>query len=234
MDLKRLVTHFAYKIEPKPEGGFIARATDPAVPPLEATTREELRQMIQQKILKTLSAEFPALKLPAEGKHLELAFHIEHTPGGGYEIHSADPKAEVIGAADQKEFESRFLEKFLNFAGRHLVPELSQALAAQVGSANIKVVLNQKTAVTVNSGPEGISFGASKSPALADSAWLRDLSPDGLRLPDTNTNPANQSTIETMGNAPITPETGDSWKIFSFMLLVLLISALVYFVLHYR
>jgi hypothetical protein len=37
-----------------------------------------------------------------------------------------------------------------------------------------------------------------------------------------------------MGNAPITPETSNSWKIFGLMLLVLLISALVYFVLHYR
>ena len=40
MELKRLITHFTYRIEPKPEGGFIAHATDPTVPPLEAPTRE--------------------------------------------------------------------------------------------------------------------------------------------------------------------------------------------------
>src|SRR5205807_9887900 len=41
MEIKRLITHFTYRIEPKPEGGFIAHAADPSVPPLEASTREE-------------------------------------------------------------------------------------------------------------------------------------------------------------------------------------------------
>ena len=73
MDLKRLVTQFVYRIEPKPEGGFIARATDPSVPPLEAATREELRKKIQEKIFAALSAEFPGLNLP-EGSQREFAF----------------------------------------------------------------------------------------------------------------------------------------------------------------
>jgi hypothetical protein len=51
MDLKRLLTQVVYKIETKPEGGFIARATDPTVPALEAPTREELQQKIQRNML---------------------------------------------------------------------------------------------------------------------------------------------------------------------------------------
>ena len=34
MELKRLISHFTYRIEPKPGGGFIAHASDPAVAPL--------------------------------------------------------------------------------------------------------------------------------------------------------------------------------------------------------
>jgi hypothetical protein len=108
MDLKRLVTHFAYKIEPKPEGGFIARATDPTVPPLEAPTREELQQKIPQNILSALTVEFPALKLPLDGKKLQMSFHVEHTPGGGFSIHSSDPNAAVIHTGIKKNSKAAF------------------------------------------------------------------------------------------------------------------------------
>jgi hypothetical protein len=47
MELKSLITHFTYRIEPKPAGGFITHTTNPTVPPLEAPTREELQRKIQ-------------------------------------------------------------------------------------------------------------------------------------------------------------------------------------------
>ena len=93
MELKRLITHFTYRIVPKPEGGFIAHATDPTVPPLEAPTREELQRKIQENIAAGLASEFPGLKLPLENQQLKFAFHIERKPGGGFAIHSADPDA---------------------------------------------------------------------------------------------------------------------------------------------
>jgi len=40
MEIKRLITQFTYAIAPKPEGGFIAHASDPNLPALEAPTRE--------------------------------------------------------------------------------------------------------------------------------------------------------------------------------------------------
>ena len=81
MELKRLITHFTYRIAPKPEGGFIAHATDPTVPPLEAPTREELQRKIQANIAAGLASEFPGLKLPLENQQLKFAFHIERKPG---------------------------------------------------------------------------------------------------------------------------------------------------------
>jgi hypothetical protein len=66
MELKQLIKSFCYRIEPKPEGGFIARPTDPSIAPIEAATREELQQRIQAKVSETLAVEFPGLKLPLD------------------------------------------------------------------------------------------------------------------------------------------------------------------------
>ena len=212
MDLKRLITHFAYRIEPKPEGGFIAHATDPSVPPIEAPTRLELQQKIQQNIVSALSAEFPALKLALENKQTELNFHVERKPDGGFAIHSADPNVGVIEGASQAEVESHFLEKFLGFAGKHLMPEFSQALASQVNSGNIKVVVNRKTAITFNSGSHKMSLGTKDSITPADLGALNG----------------------NLDNSPITPEASDFGRVFRLILAVLIVGGMVYFFLRYR
>lgn len=50
MELKRVVARVSYRIEPMPGGGFLAYGTDPALPPLEAETKEELLQKMQESI----------------------------------------------------------------------------------------------------------------------------------------------------------------------------------------
>ncbi len=224
MDLKRLITQFAYRIEAKPEGGFIAHASDPSVPPVEAPTRLELQQKIQQNMINALSAEFPALKLALENKHTELNFHVERQPDGGFAIHSADPSVGVIEGATQAEVESHFVEKFLGFAGKHLMPEFSQALASQVNSGNIKVVLNRKSAFTFNGGSPKISLGSSQSPTLNGSAQAKDL------ITTTDLGTLNG----TLENSPITPEASNFGKVFRLILAVLIVGAMVYFFLRYR
>src|SRR5437870_13502688 len=91
MELKRLISHFTYRIEPKPGGGFIAHPADPSVVPLEAPTREELQKKIQENILAGLGAQFPGLKLPLENQNPQFAFHTERSPQGGSLIHLPDP-----------------------------------------------------------------------------------------------------------------------------------------------
>ena len=219
MELKRLINQFAYKIEPKPDGGFIARVTDPTIPPIEAPTREELQKKIQQHILNSISTEFPALKAAAEGKKLEMAFHVERTPQGGFEIHSADPNSPVIHAPSENDLESHLLEKFLNFAGKHMLSELPQALAAQAGSANVKVIVNKKTAFRVNAGSKGITFGASKTPELTDEAQFAQ---------------PNATSLGTIDGHAITPESSSAWKVFGLALLALILGALMYFFFRFR
>ena len=50
MDTKATVTKFTYRIEEKPDGGFVARADDSALETLEGVSREELQKKIQEKL----------------------------------------------------------------------------------------------------------------------------------------------------------------------------------------
>jgi len=223
MELKHLISRFVYRIEPKPEGGFIARASDPTAPALEAPTREELQQKIQQTILSGLASEFPNLKLPANGTRTEFAFHVEHGPDGSFSIHSADPSVGVIRTASHEDFQSRFLEKLLNFAGKHLTPELYQALA-QLNAGDIKVVVN-KTVLTANGSPK-LTAGASQLLPLGVTLQCKTaLTPDGAK-------PDQVGIGGTIGSAPILPEKSNFGKFLRVLLTISIIAAVMYFLLH--
>ncbi|HYY68723.1 MAG TPA: hypothetical protein VE734_03240, partial [Terriglobales bacterium] len=228
MELKRLINHFTYRIEPKPEGGFIAHASDPAAPAIEAVTREELQQKIQANIAASLASEFPGLKLPLENSDLKLAFHIERNPGGGFVIRSANPNAKPIEVATHNDIESHFAEKLIGFVGEHFVPELSQALTAPGACGDVKVFVDRKT-FTVNSGSRTFNFSISRDlpPAAA-------IQSDEAKT-DSKTANVNYGSIgSTISNTPITPEPSRSSNILRFLLAFLVLAALMYFLLHHR
>jgi len=221
MELKHLISRFVYRIEPKPEVGFIARASDPSIPPLEATTREELQQKIQQTILSGLATEFPGLKLPLNGTKTQFAFHVEHGPDGKFSIHSADG---ITQTGSQNDFQSRFLEKFLNFAGKHLTPELSQALA-QTSTGDIKVVVN-KTVFSTNGGSPEISVAASQLLPLGVTVQNKS----GVSaLPQK---PDQVSIGGTIVNTAIVPEKSTFGNFFVFAVTAAILAVVLYFVLH--
>jgi hypothetical protein len=222
MELKRLITHFTYRIEPKPEGGFVAHASDPTLQPLEAATREELQQKIQANIATALAAEFPGLKLPAQSQELKFDFHIEHKPGGGFAIHSADPKVPSIEAGSHAEVESRVAEKLAGFVGKYLAPELTQALAAQASSGHVKVIVNRKVGFTFKAGSSGLSVGTAEA------------STAGASQGNGSSNAAFGTPSQIISSSPILPETSSSWKIFAFLLAAGIVSALMYFVFYHR
>src|SRR5438094_8281569 len=216
VELKRIITKFTYRIEPKPEGGFIAHASDPSLPPLEAPTRLELQQKIQANISAALAAEFPGLKLPAENQELKFNFHIETKPGGGFIIHSHDPKEAAVEGATHEEIEHPFAEK-LAVLGKYFMPELSQALANQGGSGDVKVFVNRQSFTTQTGSPK-LTLGDTQ-----------DLQPAGsIQAPDVNSG----GSVAPNDSSPITPETSGSWTIFRFLLTLLVIAALMYFFLH--
>jgi hypothetical protein len=218
VELKRLITKFTYKIEPKPEGGFIARPSDPMLPPLEAPTRLELQQKIQANISAALAAEFPGLKLPSENQQLKFDFHIEAKPGEGFTIRSHDPNTASIEGATHEEIEHPVAEKLANALGKYMFPELSQAisqaLAKQGGSGDIKIFVNRKT-FAAQAGAHQLTFSNTQ-----------DVQPSGSIQPPEAT---SEGAIKAADSSPITPEASASWKIFRFLLALLAVIAIFYF-----
>ena len=210
MDIKRLLSQFTYKIEAKPEGGFIAHASDPSVPPLEAPTRAELQMKIQASIASVMAQEFPSLKLPLQNNAVQFAFHVEHKPEGGFVLQSTDGKELPVVGGTHAELENKFAERILGVLGKGLMPELTQALAAQAGGGDVKVVVNRKTVF-----PTG-------STAVSSSGV-------GPSLTDTG----QAANLLNATNAPIMPEPNKLWPFVRFILTALIFAAIIYFV-RYR
>jgi hypothetical protein len=118
MELKRLITHFTYRIEPKPGGGFVAHASDPTLPPLEAGTREELQHAIQANIAAAVAAEFPGLKLPGESQELKFDFRSKQ---------SAMQRSRAASRKNSPAFwESTLRQSFLRHSPHRAIPEMSR------------------------------------------------------------------------------------------------------------
>jgi len=233
MDIKRLITHFTYHIEPKPDGGFIARASDPTLPPIEAPTRWELNDKVRQNISTALAAEFPGLNLLGN-QQLKVAFHIERTPDGSFSIHSSDPNSPSTEAAPH-EIESKFAEKLIGYMGKHVMSQLSPELAAQISSGDIKVFVNRN-------GLAGNSDLLTPTDAQAISPLFSSLNPDSKAggtlnnstLAGTNTEGFPASTIGYSGDSPIKRSTGSNAAILRFLLALLIMGAIMYFFLRHR
>jgi hypothetical protein len=220
MELKHLVQRFAYKIEPKPEGGFIARVSDPTVPPLEAATREELQQQIQAKVVAALGEAFPSLQMPSQGKQLSFQVHIDRKPEGGFAVHSEETDNAGINPATHEKLDHA-AEELLGFIDKHL-PHLSEQFAAQVGGRDLQVFTAGKGSLT------------SQKPSSPN--WSRVFQPTASMASGTQLEP---TTIEdaslnnsVVANTPITPEPTRLHPIVRFLLALLVIAALMYFFMH--
>ena len=207
MDIKQTFTKFLYRIEPKPEGGFIARCKDPSVPPIEAATREEINQKIQASISANLAAQFPGLKLPLDNKDVKLSYHIDAKPGGGYIVHHGDPAHDPIEGSTREKVESAIESKLFSHLMEKLPPELSQQLTSQLNAGGVEVVVKRN-----------VGFGFSRAGSSASA-------------PDSKTIPP-QSTL--INNSPIKLGRDSSGTIFRFLWVLLLVAAVLYFFLHRR
>jgi hypothetical protein len=218
VELKRIISTFTYRIEAKPEGGFVAHASDPNLPPLEAPTRQELQQKIQANIGAALAAEFPALNLPSGNKELKFDFHIEAKPGGGFTLHSSDPNSAPIEGASHEEMAHPLAEKLAGIVGSYLLPkELSEALAKQAGSGDVQVSVNRKVSFTTTGFPK-TAFNNTQDPQPSGTLQSQGADSQGL--------------LNAADSSPLTGETRKSWPIVRFLLTLLVVFVLMYFFLH--
>jgi hypothetical protein len=226
MELKHLIQRFAYKIEPKPEGGFIARAADPTTPSLEAPTREELQQKIQANLLAALQQEFPGLKLPAmsgltnpsANQGVSYEVHVERKPGGGFSVHSGKP-----GDPTTHEMVDHLVERLLNAADKNL-PQIAQAFAAQAGSGDLTVFVNKAT--STNSGAGLTKLFAPAQPIQAKEVTVQAVT---VETAPTSKESFNNPVI---ANTPIVPEASGTWKVLRFLLAVVILLVLMYWFSH--
>lgn len=230
MEIKRLAAKYVYRIEPKSEGGFIARATDPNVPPLEAATRDELRQKIQSTVLAGLGMDFPGLKLPAGAGEMKFSFHVEKQPDGSFDIHSSDPAVAPLNAASHDQVESHFAEKLIEFAGKHMLQEVPEAMRAQMASGDIKVFIKKSS---------GFTFTTSRlddqTPQLGSAVQGSDAS---SVVSPVISNRTSSVTIGSSGtpidSSPITPGNEGTGKLLRIMVFLLALAAVAFFFLKYR
>ena len=225
MELKRLVQQCVYRIEPKPEGGFIARASDPNVAPLEAATREELQQKIQAKLVAALGVAFPGLQLPQQGTQVSVAMHVDRKPGGGFTVHSDNPGTPGFNPAAQEKFD-HYAEELLSFVDKHF-PHLSEQIASQVTGREVQVF----TSKTVNTSGKQNSV---LSPMFLPTQPMNSTDVTGQQAPSTTTTIDNSDLDPSLlSNAPITPEATKVSPIVRFLLTLLIIAAAMYFF-YYR
>lgn len=228
MEFKRLFSQFTYHIEANPGGGFVARASDPTLPPLEAPTQMELRQKIQDSINAALATQFPGLKLASNNR---VSFHIERQSDGTVSFHSSEPNTGAA-AASHEEVESRFAEKLFSLFGKqilnHLPPELASQippeLATQLGSGDIKVF------VTSTRTQSGSNLPAPVSAPQSTFAQDPSISP---RFSNTISN--SNFGMNPSDNSPITPGRSNTGApILRFLVMLAVIFAIMYLYLHLR
>lgn len=235
MEIKRLAAKYVYRIEPKPEGGFIARATDPNVPPIEAATRDELQQKIQSTVLAGLGMDFPGLKLPAGSGEMKFSFHVEKQPDGSFDIHSSDSATAPLNAASHDHVESHFAEKLVEFMGKHMLRNAPEALRAQLASGDIKVFINKSSGFTVTS-----QLSTVQTPQLAPSSTVQaaDTSSAFASSGPITSSRSSMATFDSSGtpidSSPITPGNQGSGKFLRILVILLALAAVAFFFLKYR
>lgn len=76
MEISKTTTKFSYKIEPKADGGFIARPSDPSMEAIEGATKEEVEQKIQDMIKQAVLSRFSNFKFGGVNVNVKTNFNV--------------------------------------------------------------------------------------------------------------------------------------------------------------
>jgi hypothetical protein len=227
MDIQTITRKYAYKIEAKPEGGFIARATDPTVPPIEGATRGEVQRKIRETVAAGLAQAFPGLKIPLETKNAKLEFHVERKAEGGFSVHSTEIGSPTMAPATHEKVD-HIAEMVLGLVDKHF-PEFSRALAEQAASDEVQIITEQKI-------EKWSGFPLSTNDLLPTPPVKSESSAAGVvkLTGGAKAGAASDSLGDAITNTPITPQSISSWVVLRFLLAALAIAGLLYFFLMHR
>jgi hypothetical protein len=214
MEIKRTISRIAYRIEEKPEGGFIARCSDPNVPPLEAASRFELEQQIQAKITAEMESQIPGLEISLEKKN--ISFDNKSDRG-------SIPQPGIEGGAKQA-VEQWLTDKAVTLVEKNLPPELVDQLKNQKlsGNVNIKVTkfggkTNFRREYVISNGNAGQLLSRFLG-RQKDSGALEPSNPVSASFSGTNLD----------STSPITPVSG-SGPFLRFLLAAIVVVGILFF-----
>jgi hypothetical protein len=207
MEIKRTISRIAYHIEEKPDGGFIARCSDPARPPLEAASRFELEQQIKAKITAEMESQFPGLKIPLA--ELETKFiSLETKPDGGFTAQTGDTSAQFSEGGTKTAVEQWLTDKAVTLVEKNLPPELIEQLKHQQVEGKIKIALTTvstdskfRREYVVSTGKAGELFSRFLTGRQKNSGALEPSTPVSSSFSNTSLD----------SNAPITPASSSSF-----------------------
>lgn len=227
-DFKTTITRMFWRIEPKPEGGFIARCSDATVPPLEGATKAEVQQKIQEKLTSDLASQFPGLKLNL-GKPETKSFSVvslDKTPP------SPDTTAQPAEGGVKGAITRWVTENAAAALEKKLPPELVEQLKSQALEGKLKITVTKTTNVgsgEVETRANTFSFTGAKLP-FGSSAPATGASGS---LPPSSPVSASFSGTQLDTGSPITPASGSS-SFLKFLFAALVVLGLMFLFLHLK
>jgi hypothetical protein len=224
MEIKRTISRIAYRIEPKPEGGFIARCSDPTVPPLEAASRFELEQQIKTKITAEMESQFPGLKIPLDQSETKF-ISIETKPDGGFTAQPGDTTLPSSEGSAKNAVEQWLTDKAVTLVEKNLPPELVEQLKHQQIDGKLKIAVT-KVGMETKARREYVLSSGNASQLL--SRLLKGPQKTSGTLEPSTPVSSSFSGTNLDSNSPITPVGGSSFLRF-LLAAVVLIGVLFFF-----
>jgi hypothetical protein len=227
MEIKRTISRIAYRIEERPEGGFIARCSDPNVPPLEAASRFELEQQIQAKITAEMESQFPGLKIPFNTSETKF-ITLETKPDGSIFSESGNSSLQPAEGDVKNSVEHWLADKAVSLVEKNLPPELIEQFKHQAVDGKITI------AVTKVGGNDKLrrDYIVSNGNDLL-SRFLKGRQKTSGALEPSNPVSASFSGTNLDSTSPITPVSG-SGPFLRFLLAAIVVVGIVFFFLYLK
>jgi hypothetical protein len=227
MEIKRTISRIAYRVEEKPEGGFIARCSDSNVPPLEAASRFELERQIQAKITAEMENQFPGLKIPFNTSETKF-ITLETKPDGSIFSESGNSSLQPAEGDVKNSVEHWLADKAVSLVEKNLPPELIEQLKHQAVDGKITI------AVTKVSGKDKVrrDYVVSNGNDLVP-RFLKGRQKTSGALEPSNPVSASFSGTNLDSTSPITPVSG-SGSFLRFLLAAIVVVGILFFLLYLK
>jgi hypothetical protein len=226
MEIKRTISRIAYRIEEKPEGGFIARCSDPNMPALEAASRFELEQQIQAKITAEMESQFPGLKIRLD-QSAPKSITLTTKPDGSIISESGDFSMQPAEGGVKNAVEHWLAGKAVSLVEKNLPPDLIEQLKHQQLDGKIKIAVTKVGAENKVRRDYVVSNGSELLSRFLEGSQKNSGAPE-----PSNPVSASFSGTNLDSTSPITP--GSSNPFLRFLLAAVIVAGILFFFLYLK